>query len=281
VDNDFNRNFEIASASVLASEDWAPGYYDAPTEFGKLLRLTGRLERQTLAHFKELAGNMDRFIHWGSYHTAVHAFDVDVIVDDVALTLQEAGFLQIVFDTVASMGAAGAQAAERTLPGIPLGLDSTSTLIQQLTTENLANMVGKKIDKATGQLIDNPKKGIAITDTTRDRIAQSIKTSVRLGEKQADAAERLRKTIANPARAALIAETEAVNAFGGGRRTYAVNSGATGHKWNRNTAGREDACSKNAAQGTIPISERFQSGHSSGAAHPRCKCNVSYTYKPL
>lgn len=280
MDAAFNRDFEIVSAGVLASEDWAAGYHDAPKEFGKLLRLTGRLERQVLQHFKDLANNTSHFINWGNYHTAVHAFDVDVIVDDTALTLQEAGFLRIVFDTVANISAAGAQSAEQTLPGIVMGLDSSSTIIQQLTTENLASLVGKKIDKATGKLVDNPNAKVRVTETTRERIAQSIKTSVRLGEKQADAAARLQKTIVNPARANMIAETEAVNAFGAGRRTYALKSGATGHKWNRNTAGRADNCSANAAQGFIPINEAFQSGHSSGAAHPRCKCNVSYTYKP-
>jgi hypothetical protein len=269
--------YEQLRGAVLASEEWPDDYKDAPTQFGRMLRLTGRLERQVLQHLKAMADSASKFVNWDHYK-AVSAFNVDVIINDSNVQDANAGFLTIIFDTAADIAAQGVQSMDPASTVVPLGLDSTSTLIQQLTTDNLAALVGKKVDPFSGRLIDNPNAKYAITDTTRDRIAQSIKTSLRLGENKADAIARLRTVIANPARASMIAVTEGARAYNSGRFLYAQQSGATGKKWR--TIDATDVCADNAAEGFIPLDQAFANGSMMVPAHPHCKCIVVYTYQP-
>src|SRR5207248_467013 len=129
------------------------------------------------------------------------------------------------------------------------------------------NLVGMKVQK-DGTIIPNPKPEYNIDETTRSRIAQSIKTSISLGEDHTQAVKRLQSVIADANRADMIAYTETVRAYAEGRKTYAFQSGAGYKVWSDNNA--IDVCADNTAQGPIPIGETFRSGDDNEPAHPHC-----------
>jgi hypothetical protein len=171
--------------------------------------------------------------------------------------------------------AVGAQAGEA-IYKIPMGITSTSANIQKLTMEKVAALVGKKVLK-DGTIIDNPKADMNILDTVRNDIAQSIKTSLALGEDLQTAVERVQKVIDSPYRAELIARTESVNAYQSGLAQFAIDSDAKGKEWD--TSGGCAICEGNAAEGPIPIDAIFSSGDSEPTAHPNCKCSLTYIYQ--
>jgi hypothetical protein len=277
VDVEAVQAYERLQGIVLASEEWSPLYKKIPEQHAELIKLTARLQRQIMVYFRQLAVTQDAFINWYNYHTAVHAYTVDVIINSQGLDQSDTQFIKIIFDTLTAVHTLGAVSAGiQFKKDVALGLDPQSQIIQQLTTEQVANLVGKRVDKETGRIIDNPNPAYSIDETTRNRIAQSIKTSINLGETQEEAASRLSEMIADPKRAALIARTETVRAFGAGRNAFGIASDATGKQWSDSNA--VDECADNTAQGIIPIGQDFVSGDEFEPAHPNCKCLVRYVY---
>ena len=278
---------ELTTRAVLASEDWAAGYSKAPQQHARLIKLTARLQRIILAYFRELAKTAPHIIDWYAYARAVIdqkaamqadseilAYSIDVIINQDAANQQDQQFIKVVFDTMATVMAEGAKSLE-TEVGLPIGLSSTSSIIQELTTKQLANLVGMRVTK-DGSIIPNPRPEYNISETTRSKIAQSIKTSIQLGENQFEASKRLQSVIADADRADMIAYTETVRAYAEGRSTYARQSGATMKQWSDNHA--TDICADNTSEGPIPISEDFVSGDPNEPAHPNCRCIVTYLY---
>lgn len=284
---DSDQELESLSASLLAAEEWADEYSLAPKQHAGLIKQSAKMHREVLVYFRDLAKSVPRIIDWYQYSRAVieqkqamqasgiQAYDVNVMINQDAQDQNDQAFIKIVFDTITTAQALGAESAAIE-HGMPTILTSTSSIIQQLTTTQLANLVGMKIDKATGLIVPNPNPVYNIDETTRSRIAQSIKTSVQLGEDQTAAAKRLESIIADTSRAEMIAYTETVRAYATGRQLYAKQSDATGKYWvNRNAI---DICADNSAQGTIAIDDDFVSGDANEPAHPRCQCIVIYTY---
>ncbi len=278
---------ERSSAAILASEDWAAGYSKAPTQHAAMIKNAAKMQRQVMVYLRGLAKNANQLINWHDYSaalfeqqraiqtSAVQAYDVNVVVNNDAISQQDQTFIKIVFDTVASTIALGADSME-TEYGLPIGIDSTSALIQDLTTDQLANLVGMQLDKNTGLIVPNPNPAYNIDQTTRGRINQSIKTSIRLGESHQQAVDRLMEVITDPARADMIAYTETVRAYAEGRRAYADQSNATGKYWS--DVGAIDICADNTDQGIIPIGELFVSGDDNEPAHVHCRCITTYVY---
>lgn len=281
------EELELISAAVLASEEWADGYTLAPKQHASLIKQSAHMQRLVLVHLRELAKDVPRFIDWYAYSravieqkqamkaTGIQAYDVNVVINQDALDQNDQDFIKIVFDTIATVQSLGVESMV-VEHGMPIGITSTSNIIQELTTSQLANLVGMKVDKASGNIIPNPNPVYSIDETTRTRIAQSIKTSVRLGEDQQAAAKRLEGIIADSARADMIAYTETVRAYGEGRKLYAKQSDATGKYWSDRNA--TDICADNSGEGVIPIDDDFVSGDPNEPAHPRCQCIVMYTY---
>lgn len=280
------HELELASRAVLAAEDWAPGYAKAPEQHAALIKQTARMQLLIMRYFRELAKDAQKFVNWFEYSQAVYeqqramqadglqAYNVQVIINNDAVSQQDQQFIKVVFDTVATLQSLGVDSMETEFQS-PIGLSSTSTIIQQLTTKQLANLVGMKVNK-DGTIVPNPKPEFNIDETTRNRIAQSIKTSIQLGEDHTQAVQRLQSVIADSDRADMIAHTEAVRAYAQGRAIYAKQSNATGKYWSDSNA--VDICADNTAQGVIPIDADFVSGDPNEPAHPRCKCIVTYVY---
>lgn len=279
------RELELTTRAILAAEDWAPSYSKAPEQHAALIKSTAKINRQLITYFRDLVKEVPLFVDWFAYSRAVieqqraihasnvEAYDVNVIVNNDALDQQDQTFIKVIFDSLVVTTNLGVESmvVEHKMP---IGLTRTSSIIQQLTTNQLANLVGMKVDKATGTIRPNPNAAMNIDETTRDKIAQSIKTSINLGENQTAARERLMKVIADPKRADMIARTETVRAYATGRAEYAKQAGLAVKHWYDSNA--TDVCADNTAEGWIKASEDFMSGDPFEPAHPNCKCQVIY-----
>ena len=285
-----DHELELTTRGVLATEDWAEGYSKAPKQHAQLIKNTAKLHRQVLVYFRDLANEASSFVDWYAYARAVieqknalkasanvQAYDVKVVVNNDAVNQSDQTFIKLVFDTLASTIALGADSMDEEF-SIPVGLSSTSAIVQDLTSDQLANLVGMKVDKTTGLITPNANPAYSIDETTRSKIANSIKTSIQLGENQQQAVERLMKVIADPVRADMIARTETVRAYAEGRAAYAKQSNAVAKHWYDSNA--IDECADNTAEGWIPAGDDFESGDPNEPAHPNCKCITLYSYDP-
>ncbi|MDE2104287.1 MAG: hypothetical protein KGL39_44025 [Patescibacteria group bacterium] len=279
------HELELTTRACLAAENWAPGYAKAPEQHAALIKQTAHLQLLVMKYFRGLAKEAYRLINWYEYSAAVaeqqrqflasvQAYNINIVVNNDAVSQQDQAFIKLVFDTVAAVNALGVDSMEAEYKA-PIGLNSTSTIIQQLTTKQLANLVGMKVNK-DGTIVPNPNPAYNIDETTRGRIAQSIKTSIQLGEDHEAAVKRLQKVIADPERADMIAQTETVRAYAQGRAIYAKQANATGkYNTDRNAI---DICADNTAQGIIPVEEDFVSGDPNEPFHVRCRCLTSYIW---
>jgi len=260
---------------IIAAEKWSKSYSKDPNSHAQLIKNEARMTRILRKYFRDKAEIIDSFVSWPAYFGQITAdFDVKAIVSGDFFDGFDSDFIAIAFDTVALSIATGAQAGEAIYKR-PLGIRSSDAIIQDLTTERLAFLAGKKIDK-DGKIIDNPKAEYKLSDKTRADVAKSIQTSISLGEDKRAAISRLRTVIDNPARAELIAQTETVNAYGQGMLQFGSESNATGKEWEDVAA--TDECRDNADQGIIGINDDFISGDAAPAAHSGCRCNLRIVY---
>jgi hypothetical protein len=283
------RNIEAEAiqltALIRASEDWSSEYTKDPATHVKLLRSEARLQVELTKYFRDIAADIVKYIRWQGYLNQLPQtldeqklnFNVDVIVQDIPVDKYDGTFIKVVFQEMAILTAVGSQAGEN-IYRVPLGIQSTDAVIQQLTTEHIANLVGKKVLK-DGSIVDNPKATYRISDKTRNDIAQSIKTSLNIGDDIQAATERLQKTVMglNNNRAKVIAQTESVNAYTQGLLEFADQSQAVGKEWQ--DAGAVDVCADYAGEGPVPIDYMFGGELDGPAAHPRCKCGLRLIYQ--
>jgi hypothetical protein len=271
---------------IRSREDWSSEYAKDPKTHAKLLRSEARLQVQLTKYFRDVANDAVKYIHWQPYlnqRSQAQTLDkqplnynIEVIVQDVPEDKYDGTFIKIVFEELALMTALGAMAGEN-IYGIPLGIQSTDAIIQELTTEHVASLVGKKVLK-DGSIVDNPKASYRISDKMRKDIAQSIKTSLNLGEDIQAATDRLKKTISNPNRAKLIAQTESVNAYQAGLTEFGKQSGAVGKEWQ--DVGAVDMCRVYAELGPVPFDYDYDGNGLQGPAlHPRCRCSRRLIYR--
>ena len=77
-------------------------------------------------------------------------------------------------------------------------------------------------------------------------------------------------------RAAMIAQTEANDAYSYGRHETAAELEMTEKEWDPDGEACEEICQPNADAGWIPIDDDFPSGDDMPTAHPRCDCGCNY-----
>ena len=77
-------------------------------------------------------------------------------------------------------------------------------------------------------------------------------------------------------RAAMIAQTEANDAYSYGRHETAAELGMAEKEWDPDGEACEEICQPNAEAGWIPIDDDFPSGDDMPTAHPRCDCGCNY-----
>lgn len=274
------------TALIRSSEGWSSEYTKDPKMHAKLLRAEATLQVKLVRYFRDIAASIAKYIHWQPYlnqrpqtpNPANPNFNVEVIVQDMPLDEYDGTFIKVVFQEVATLTAIGATAGEN-IYRVPLGIQSTDAIIQELTTEHVASLVGKKVLK-DGSIVDNPKATHRISDKTRKDIAQSIKTSLNLGDDIQAATERLKKSVMglNNNRAKIIAQTESVNAYQSGLLEFGKQSGAVGKEWQ--DVGAVDICSEYAALGPVAFDYDYDGDGLQGpTVHPRCRCSLRLVYQ--
>jgi len=281
------KEIEIYDRFLIAAEKWSPRYKTDRDSYKRIIKAEARLRREIRSVFRDTAKTVEAHINWNQYaaqQMKVQAsakkleaaeVDVEVIVDEILYDELDALFFNVTFETISTAIAIGAQAGE-SIYKIPLGIRSTDAIIQDITTERLAWLVGKRVDK-DGNLVDNPKPEYRISNKTREDIASNIKSGIALGEDRATMIKRLESIVRNPGRAEKIAQTETVNAYGSGMLQFGIESDATGKEW-EDVAATDMACAGNRDQGIIPIKAKFQSGDYAPAAHTGCRCNLRIVY---
>jgi len=78
------------------------------------------------------------------------------------------------------------------------------------------------------------------------------------------------------ARAELIAQTEANDAYNAGRAGVAASLDMDEKRWDPDGEACAEICQPNADQGWIPIDEDFQSGDDAPTGHPNCDCSTDF-----
>ena len=114
--------FERITAAILAAEDWAPTYADAPKQHAQLIKNTAKLNREVMVYLRDLAKVAPSFIDWFGYSRAVieqkrslqagariEAYDVQVIVNQDAVDQQDQDFIKLTFDTMVATTELGVQ----------------------------------------------------------------------------------------------------------------------------------------------------------------------------
>lgn len=270
-----NDSIERLDCLLIAAERWGGGYNKDHRTHVRIIRVEALLAKQIRGLFKDFARQVGNYVQIRSVPEQVIAdVTVEVIINDQFFNELDNTFMRVVFDTIATATTVGALAGE-SIYNIPLGIQSTDKFIQELTTRQVAWLVGKKVTK-DGSVIDNPNAVYRISNKTRNDINAAIKTSIAVGETKGDLIDRLARTVANPRRAAAIAQTESVNAYGNGLLGFGKESGATGKEWQ--DVGAEDVCAENSAQGIIPLNGVFVSGDQNPAAHVGCRCGLRIVY---
>lgn len=254
------NNLDKLNIVIAAAEDWAKSYSKDNQSHAKLIRLEANFARELRRYFKSLA--KERVIKYlnlpGYREQVVKAYDIKVIFDEDSFNDEEDNFiLNVLHDPILEGMGIGVTAAQN-ITGRNLGLSKTDAAVQEAARKQAASLV----------------KGI--NQTTKDRINQSIRTSLELGESDLDAAERISNILNDPNRALTIARTESVNSYNQGLLTFGDKSGAVAKQWY--DVGADDICAENSAQGAIDIGDDFESGDNAPPAHPNCRCGMQLIY---
>lgn len=275
LDNELERLDRV----IKAAENWSKEYAKDPATHDKLIKTEAKLQRNIRKVLREQSQKAADFVDWSQYSRAIRAYDVNTIIKDVALDAIDNAFLTVVFDPIADATAIGSQAFQN-IYKLPFGMEPTDAIIQQMAREQVAKLVGMLVHK-DGSVTDNPRAAYRISDVTRNDIRESLHSSISMGETIQEATDRLTKTIDDPARAELIAQTETVNAYQSGLLESGRQSGAVGKLWQ--DLGADDVCSDNSDLGPIGIDDSFQASDGSDidgpSAHPRCRCGMRLIYQ--
>lgn len=242
--------YHAVDTSVKAQEEWAKGVSDHKDTFKKLVIVQSKWELALRRHFRDLARNrVNKMVNWTQYQVdSIKAYDYVVNLDDYDFTDEQDLLSQIMIDYIGQSMALGIGKANDVY--VHSGLSPTSESVQKAARERSAKLVTQ------------------ITESTRNRIQQSITTSLQIGETVPEAQDRLAGIIDDPGRAETIARTETRNSYVDGSNQVALETGATEWTWDPSSAPCE-LCQENVDAGTIPIDEDFPNGMD---PHPNCLC---------
>lgn len=135
-------------------------------------------------------------------------------------------------------------------------------------------------DQVTAALL-KPKKGLQrligaqnvtikdMTSTTLNQLGNALGEAVAMGMSARTASRHIKKTLAHPSRALMIAITESNRAMNYAAVDRYKESGIQEMRWL--VFDPCDICAQNANQ-VAPIGEPFKSGHIRPPAHPNCRC---------
>ena len=202
------------------------------------------------------------------------------IADDADLDFLETlgGFTRELYVDVASQGAGAALrsvAGEASISGDDLDalLDQADLKAVAWAEERAAAMVGKRM--VDGVLVDNPRPGWSITDSTRSKIQSKVTQALNEGWTREDLASALAEGPFSADSADMIAQTELKLARGESTRIGWKTSGVVKGKRSLLSADHdvEDECDDNADEDVVELDEAYPSGDMGIPFHPRCNCS--------
>jgi uncharacterized protein with gpF-like domain len=200
--------------SAAEGEPWPDAITQDDKAFNGLLKTTDKMTLDLKRYFADFAERRAAaWFNWSEYERQARpnrkAAEVVISADAQLVAEEQKILLNVVFGHLLDIEVMAIEAGSRTYH-IPLAeLDYLGT-VQKQARQYAATLVSE------------------VTKTTVNALRASIATSIQLGEDINGAAERVNKIIDNPARAATIAKTESVNAFGNGTLQYGKQTGAKG-----------------------------------------------------
>lgn len=233
-------------------EAFHPSYKKDKASFVRLTSSTLRLQRWLGRYFSELSGRLHAHINWSEYEQRrIHAADLTQDDWETERVILQLGLVE----NLETQMELGGQAAEAET-GVTIGWSSELAPAQKALRAYTLKLSGD------------------LTETTVERVKQSLLTSIDLGLNQTQALEKVASVIDDPYRAAVIAHTETVRAYSKGRLAVGYEIGAKAKVWDNGQPGACAICT--ALHGkTIPIGEDFETSAgmvSVPPAHPWCRC---------
>jgi Phage Mu protein F like protein len=139
-------------------------------------------------------------------------------------------------------------------------LDPNDTSVQKFLRSYTLNLAGQ------------------VNQTTKERIVEQIRTSLKIGETRDLLVDRLEKIVLDPKRALKIAQTESIRAYAEGTLETGRRIGAKKKKWMTTY----DPCPlcKSFDGKVIGIDELFGGTYNGPPGHPHCKCLLELVVDP-
>lgn len=271
------------TAMLAAAEKWPAWYSRTPKQHADMINSEAELQLILTRLFRDMAKRADEYVNWDQYNfqrQRTHLsrdeldFNVEVVVNDQQVDQWDGTFMKVTINTIKKAVVAGALASEINYQQ-PLGVSTSDKLIQQLTTKEVANLVGKRV-LPDGSIVDNPNPEYNVMETVRNDIAEAVKTSLGLGETTDEATRRIAEVIGPIDRAELIAQTESVRAYNQGVDLFGQLTKAVGEEWM--DAGAIDICVDYSRRGPQPFGTGW-GGLDGPPAHPRCRCAKRLIYQ--
>lgn len=252
--------YEVA-LELLAEKPEGEEYHDDYKKHDDLWKMVLRSDHLTekLVYdvFKEYAGNVNSLVNWSEIMQKVEEKSASVLEPYNSVVWQE---FNIQLGIAIAKGIAEALSGGGKFTEREIGYD----VEWSSTHEEAVKWLNK-------YPLDLVKK---VNETTRKRMAAQIKAGITYGETQDQIRDRLIGVIKDRERAATIAHTETIRAYGQGRVQAAMLIPAKRRfKTWRTTINPCAVCISKADIGKISLDDTFD-GTDTPPAHPRCRCTI-------
>lgn len=256
-----NVSFRLSNIIVAAegnAEDFAKSYRNDKDAFRTLIASGITFEKIMRKYLRELSEEIVTHMDWGRYSQKLITADAtsDIWSNTIDWDGQRLKLEVTFYEGLMPIFGAGMQAAHT----------DANIATQILPTDAPAIKALRKYGLNRAKLIES---------TTKERIKESIVTSLQQGLSVQEAADALIPIVDDPARARLIARTEQVQAYSEGRKVVGDKLGAKGKIWDNGQAG---ACSSCTALHNMEVAweELFPGGQFDDVwgspLHPNCRC---------
>ena len=249
------------TAAIRSGEQWEASYTASPATFKRLVREEAETQAAANKYLIDLHSRIPVMVRWSEAGLKPLRANALPPAGDDAWKHEQQLLAAALADHLLNLMVIGANAGED-LYGIPLGI----------TTLDEAFLAGA--DRYTAQLVSN------VTDTTRRNIQKAIKQSIAQGEDIDASIARIRKLVASPVRAEMIAQTEAVNGYQSGLDLFGFKSGALSSTWDA-LLNACRLCSPLDGK-TVALGEDFILGNGTPVkrppGHTRCRCGRYLNY---
>jgi len=234
-------------------EPWHPNYKKNRKLFKKLVRLTVKMKRNIDTFF---LGQLER-LSYQMRLPLVQADEASDFIKQLDWDEEERKLTAVLEIDFGQIFAVGAMATELELQ-VNLNIGPTHT--------EQAKFLRNYTVKLSGE----------ITETTRKRITEQVRTSIELGEPRQELANRINKILNNPKRAEMIAQTESIRAYAEGRLAAGRRLGIPYKQWQA----FKSACPicERLNGKVVKLEETFDGRINAPGAHPRCRCSLKLLY---